>query len=188
VTAAGSVGGGARIRLFCALRLPDSALDRLVAWQARLAGGRFRSVPRENLHLTLAFLGHRPADEVGAICAEVDRAAGGAGRIVLTPSRYRETRSVGMLVFDDEGGAAGRLASDLHARLEQLGVYEPEQRPWLPHLTVVRFRERPRLRPELPALGAVSPSGAAVYHSVLRPTGAQYAVLHAVPLVPDVGG
>jgi 2'-5' RNA ligase len=195
VTGAGSVGGSARIRLFCAFQLPEPALDRLVAWQSGLVawqgglpGGSFRPVPRANLHLTLAFLGQRPAGEVEPICAELDRAVAGAGRIVLTPTRYRETRSVGMLVFADEGDGAGRLASDLHARLERLGVYEPERRPWLPHLTVVRFRERPRLAPAAPDLGTVSPSGAAVYHSVLRPTGAQYAVLHAVPLVPDVGG
>ena len=97
---------------------------------------------------------------------------------------------MGMVVFDDEGGAAASLAADLHGRLRRLGAFEPEQRPWLPHATVVRFRERPRLRPEVPDLGAVSPSDAAVYHSVLRPTGAQYVVIHSYALSPsrDVGG
>ena len=82
-----------------------------------------------------------------------------------------------MLVFSDETGAAGALARDLHGRLERLGVYEPEARPWLPHLTVVRFRERPRLSPPPAGLTNVCPSGAAVYLSVLRPTGAQYVVV-----------
>ena len=137
-----------------------------------------------SLHLTLAFLGARPAGDVEAIRGELDQAARAAGGIVLRPGRYRETRSVGMLVFEDEGGVAGRLAADLHRRLQRLAVYEPEQRPWLSHLTVVRFRVRPRLAPEPPLLGAVSPSGAAVYHSVLRPTGAQYVVLHSFALCP----
>jgi len=177
------VEGDVRVRLFCALQLPGEALDRLVEWQRNLPSGDFRVVPRDNLHLTLAFLGHRPAREVAAIGAELELAVDeSAAAIVLRPRRYRETRSVGMLVFDDEGGSAGRLAAGLHARLERLGVYEPERRPWLPHLTVVRFRERPRLAPEPPELGPVRPSGAAVYHSELRPTGAQYVVLHAVPL------
>ena len=190
MSSVGSVEGDARVRLFCALQLPEAALERLLAWQQELPDGAFRLVPRDNLHVTLAFLGHRPAAEIEPIRAELEQAAEAAGPIVLRARRYRETRSVGMLVFDDDGGAAGKLAVDLHIRLERLGAYEREQRPWLPHLTVVRFRSRPRLSPEPPELGAVSPSGAAVYHSVLRPTGAQYVVLQAVGLNPlrNVGG
>lgn len=139
--------------------------------------GRARLVPRANLHLTLAFLGHRPGSEVEAIGRELGEAAAGAGEIVLREQRYRETRTVGMVVFEDIGGVAGALARDLDARLEGLGVYEPETRPWLPHLTVVRFRDRPRLAPALPALGDVVPSGAAVYLSRLRATGAEYVVV-----------
>ena len=48
-----------------------------------------------------------------------------------------------MLALDDERGRAGRLARDLHGRLEALGVYEPERREWLPHVTVLRFKTRP---------------------------------------------
>jgi 2'-5' RNA ligase len=182
MNAAASVEGDARVRLFLALQLDDRALDELVAWQLGLPRGDFRIVPRENLHLTLAFLGHRPSDEIEPIRAELEHATAAAEPIELRAQGYRETRSVGMLVLHDERGAATKLAGDLHARLEQLGVYEPERRAWLPHLTVVRFRERPRLAPDLPRLGAISPSGAAVYHSVLRPSGAQYVVLHSAPL------
>jgi 2'-5' RNA ligase len=180
-----SVEGDARVRLFCALTLPEDVLDGLVEWQARLPRDDFRLVPRENLHITLAFLGSRPAAELDAIGRELEEAARGATGIVLRLRRYRETRSVGMLVFDDEVGAAAALASDLHARLERLGVYEPERRPWLPHLTVARFRQRPGLSPPLPDLGEVSPSDAAVYLSVLRPTGAQYVVVQGFGLGGD---
>jgi 2'-5' RNA ligase len=87
-----------------------------------------------------------------------------------------------MIVFDDEGGRAALLQERLSTRLERLGAYRPERRPWLPHVTVARFAERPRLRAPLPALGELSPSDAALYHSVLRPDGAQYTVLEAVSL------
>ena len=87
-----------------------------------------------------------------------------------------------MLVFDDEAGRATRIAEDVHGRLEQLGVFEPERRQWLPHVTVVRFRERLRLQPPIPELGAMTLSEAAVYISRLRPTGAQYEVVESVPL------
>jgi len=175
------VAGGERIRLFCALRLPDDALERLVGWQqAELRDGRL--VPRENLHVTLAFLGHRLVDERPAVAAELQQAAAGAGPIVLESRGYRETRSVGMVVLEDLTGAATALADELGRRLEGLGVYRREQRPWLPHVTVLRFRERPRLDPPPPALPPVSPSDAAVYSSVLRSSGAQYEVLESFAL------
>jgi 2'-5' RNA ligase len=184
VTSIGSVQGDARIRLFCGLRLPDDVLDALVAWGRRElpSGGGVRPVVRSNLHVTLAFLGSRPASEVPAIGAALGEAAGGVERPVFAVSRYRETRSVGMLVLTDEDGRATAFAEDLFARLERLGVYERELRPWLPHVTVVRFRARPRLAPATPELGPFGPSDAALYHSVLRSTGAQYEVLEAFAL------
>jgi RNA 2',3'-cyclic 3'-phosphodiesterase len=179
------VGGDDRIRLFIGLRLPEPVLDRLVEWQAAEfpPADAYRVLPRESLHVTLAFLGHRPRGEVDAIAGALRESAAGAEPPSLGPRRYRETRSVGMLVLDDEDERATRLAQDLHGRLQQLGVYEPEKRPWLPHLTILRFRRgRPRLSPALPLLGAVSPSEAAVYHSLLRRGGAQYAVLESAAL------
>ena len=82
----------------------------------------------------------------------------------------------------DVGGHAERFALDVFDRLERLGVYERERRPWLPHVTVLRFRRPPRLHPPLPGLGEVSPSGAAVYLSRLRPGGAQYVALESFAL------
>lgn len=177
-----SVEGRERLRLFCALRLPPAAVDGLLLWQrdAFRDAGAVRLVGREHLHVTLAFLGSRPAEELRAIAGELEEAARAASVSTLTVRGYRETRSVGMLVCNDEEGRATALASDLHERLERLGVYERERRPWLPHLTVIRFRNRPRLRPPLPELGPVVTSEAAVYMSVLRPSGAQYEVLQSV--------
>ena len=87
-----------------------------------------------------------------------------------------------MLVLADEGERAAALADDLHGRLECAGVYRREGRPWLPHITVLRFRERPRLRPDPPTLGTVVPSDAAAYLSRLGPSGAQYEILESVAL------
>ena len=177
----GSVSGNERLRLFCALRLPDHVLDRIEPWQAEhLRDGRI--VPRAHLHITLAFLGGRPAAELPAITAALETAIRDAGEIVLSPRRYRETRSVGMLVLDDSTGEGGRLAGRLFEGLEALGVYEREGRPWLPHVTVLRFRTPPKLEPPVPELGTFSPSDAAVYISRLRPSGAQYDVLETVAL------
>ena len=160
--------------------MPDHVVAELVAWGARELAGRV--VPAENLHVTLAFLGHRPVGELGAITDALRGAAGAARPPELEVRSYRETRSVGMLVCGDRDGRGAALADDLFGRLEALGAYRREGRPWLPHVTVLRFRERPRLRPPLPELGPFSPSGAAVYLSRLRPSGAQYEILESFAL------
>ncbi len=155
-------------------------LDALVAWQVQeleAGGGDFRPVPRPNLHVTLAFLGWWPAERVEEVTETLRRRAGRIEPPVFTARRYRETRSVGMVVLSEDRGAS-RLAYGLQRDL--LG--EVERRPWLPHVTVVRFRSRPRLEPQLPDLPPFRTSDAAVYHSVLRPAGAQYEVLETVAL------
>jgi 2'-5' RNA ligase len=173
-------GDDERLRLFLGLRLPDDALDEIERWQ-REQLPNVRVVPREHLHVTLAFLCHRPASDLEAVAGALRAAASGAGEIRLAPVRYRETRSVGMLVLEDGEDAAARLAGDLRQRLEELGVYRREDRPWLPHLTVARWRERPRLRLE-PPVGTFVPSDAAAYLSRLHPGGARYEVLESVAL------
>jgi 2'-5' RNA ligase len=176
-----SVEGRDHARLFCGLRFPDETLEALSEWQSRqIRAGR--PVPRDHLHVTLAFLGQRPLAELEHIVAALRDAAAAADPIRLVPKGYRETRSVGMLTLTDEGGAAGRLADDLQGRLERLGAYEREDRRWLPHVTVVRFREPPRLRPPVPDLGEVVPSDAAAFISQLRPSGAQYLVVDSFAL------
>jgi 2'-5' RNA ligase len=177
-----SVEGSERLRLFCALRLPHETAERLNAWQREALAGvpEVRSLPPEHLHLTLAFLGHRPVEKLDAILGALREAAARAEPPLLTVRGYRETRSVGMLTFDDADGRAAALAADLHERLAALGVYEPERRKWLPHVTVLRFRKRPGLRPTLPDLEPFMPSDAAAFLSRLRPSGAQYEVLESM--------
>jgi RNA 2',3'-cyclic 3'-phosphodiesterase len=179
-----SVDGRDRLRLFCALRLPDETIERLLAWQRDALPDRegLRPIRREQMHVTLAFLGHRPVTDIPAVSKALEEACAGAEIPVLSTRRYRETRSVGMIVLDDQNERATRIAERLHKRLERARVYEREKRKWLPHLTVTRFRMQPKLRLDPPDLGLFSPSEAAVYHSLLRPGGAQYEVLQTVAL------
>lgn len=188
----GSVQGDERLRLFLALRLPEWVLDGVGAWQERelrdmdLRGmgrrGAWRVVPRRHLHVTLAFLGSRPASELSEITGVLDGAVRRGHSFELEFERYRETRSVGMLLLRDSSGRAAALAGEVQERLEEIGVYRREGRPWLPHLTVVRFRKPPRLRPPLPQPGRFAPSDAAAFLSRLHPSGARYEVLRSFPL------
>src|SRR3984893_9320917 len=132
MTSPDSVGSDERLRLFLALRLPEPVLDILEAWQQEHLRG-VRVVPRRHLHVTLAFLGSRPAGELDAVVGELRAAAADTPPdLRLSPSRYRETRSVAMLALDDPGGGATGLAEDVQARLERLGGYRRGGRPRRP--------------------------------------------------------
>jgi 2'-5' RNA ligase len=179
-----TVEGSERLRLFVALLLPDPAVASLAAWQAQELAGRpgVRIVPETNLHVTVAFLGSRPAEEVETIAGVLREATRRPGSVVLEPIRYRETRSVAMIVLADRDEHAKSLAETVFAGLERVRVYERERRDWLPHVTVARFRERPRLAPSVPELGEIVSSEMAVMMSRLRRSGAQYEVLESVSL------
>jgi 2'-5' RNA ligase len=180
------VAGDERIRLFCALQLPDDARASLAAWAgAHVPQGAGRLVRPDDLHVTLAFLGARPAGEVPAIARELQGASSSGRRAELRPRRYRETRSVGMVVLDDVDGAAGALADDLQGRLERLGVYRREARPWLAHVTVLRFRTRAGLALEPANTCSIHVVRSALYRSFPGPGGARYEALETAPLGGD---
>ena len=102
--------GDEKLRLFLALELPDLVTTALREWGERhLVGAR----AVESFHVTLAFLGARPARELEGILASLRESAAESAAIELEPLRYRETRAVGMLVLADVGGEASRLASRL---------------------------------------------------------------------------
>jgi RNA 2',3'-cyclic 3'-phosphodiesterase len=179
VTAGATVEGNDRLRLFLALELPDAVGDELARWSERhLTRGRRVAT----FHVTLAFLGRTPRRELDPIVRVLREEAASTAPFELEPVRYRETRSVGMVVLADPSGRATDLAGRLHARLERLGVYTRERRAWLPHVTVLRFRARPKLEPPVPELGAFGPSGVAAFLSRLHPTGARYEVLESCSL------
>jgi RNA 2',3'-cyclic 3'-phosphodiesterase len=179
VGGAATVEADERLRLFIALELPRDVEETIRAWSEReLAGGRRPGT----LHVTLAFLGSRPRSDVDSIVGALRESVAETAPFELEPVRYRETRFVGMLVLGDRSGDATRLAGRLQERLEELGVYRREARPWLPHITVVRFRERLRVNPEPPEIRPFAPSGAAAFLSRLHRSGAEYEVIESCPL------
>ena len=171
----GSLAGDERLRLFLALQLPDDVITTLAEWQSRELSqcSQTRLVPRDNLHITLAFLGSRPAVELPGVLDVLAAAARDTAPPRFDVTGYRETRSVGMLTLEEVGGSGAELAVRVQAELAELGVYRPEARPWLPHVTVLRFRQRPRLHPGPPTLGWMS-SDAAAFLSRLHQSGARY--------------
>ncbi|MQA74362.1 MAG: RNA 2',3'-cyclic phosphodiesterase [Solirubrobacterales bacterium] len=198
-----------RARLFVALDLPASVRDGLVDWQrAALADPVLRAMKPEALHVTLCFLGYRPErsiDEIAGILAEIEarpvELALGAEPVPIPGGRPR------LYAIGATGAAAGELQAELAEALSAVRLYEPEKRPFWPHLTVARVRSerrppgpgerrgkgRPRRVSKSPARlprKLTSPFGAvrmALYRSNLKPEGAEYVSLAGVDLPSPQG-
>jgi len=130
-------------RLFVAFAVSDAALDEvgraIEPWRARFTKARW--VPRENMHVTLKFLGQTWPRLEGWVQQQVGRVAAGHGPVItrLTglgsfPSAAR-ARVLWVGIEDQDAAFAG-LAGALDAALEE--AFTPESRAFSPHLTIAR--------------------------------------------------
>ncbi len=185
------------MRLFVAVNLP--AAERHAVWEATapLRASRLpvRWTPEASLHVTLRFLGEVDDARVPAITtALLDSVRGvrtfavGLGGVGAFPSLARP-RVVWMGV--ERHPALELLANDVERGLNALG-FEPELRPFAPHLTLGRAKHGAggaALRDLGPLAGAVDHQGTSVVESVdlmqssLGPGGAEYTVLARAALV-----
>jgi 2'-5' RNA ligase len=124
------------MRLFFAL-WPDSALQgRLAAWAKQVAG-RGRAMRRENLHLTLAFLGDTDAALVPDLIALAADVRFAAISLPLDRVGYWKHNRIIWCGASEEPQALTALVADLRARLTAAGVrYDPK--PFVSHVTLVR--------------------------------------------------
>jgi 2'-5' RNA ligase len=184
-----------RVRLFVALDLPDLVKHGIETWgEVALADPALRRVPARSLHITLAFLGQRPQEEVERIAAVVGESAAPAPSIELLGPVGRPPRRPGVFALPARSPGTEALQAGLQERLVAAGLYKAEARPFWPHLTVARVRPEGRGSrrarrvadpPEaLPAELSKPFSGVrlALYRSELQPSGAHYVPLAQVEL------
>jgi RNA 2',3'-cyclic 3'-phosphodiesterase len=172
-------------RLFVALDLPDAVVEALATWRAPLLRGsdELRAVAPEALHVTLCFLGAKPEAAIAPLAELVQECAAGAaggvaglafGEPLWLPRRRPRVLAVAL---EDRHGQLAALQARLVERLAEGGWHDPETRPFLPHVTVARVRDRaaPPVR-ALAAPPALVFDGAAVvlYRSRLSPAGARH--------------
>lgn len=176
-----------KARLFVALELPEASRAHV----ARLLSpdDAWRLVPSESLHVTLAFLGWRAEGEIGRIGALTAGAVTGVGPVGLVPAAVRAVppRRPRLLALDldDPVRACGELQGSVSAALAGEGLYEPEKRPFWPHVTLARVRRGHRVA-AAPDTGALPPAFEAdrvvLYRSTLHPDGAVYEPLRGFTL------
>jgi 2'-5' RNA ligase len=131
-------------RLFLAVEVAEDDRQALHAWGQEVVGDDrgMRVVDPAQLHLTLAFLGHRALDEIEPLAELVTGWEGRAapplrtaGALWLSPRRPH----VLTVAVDDVDGALGAVHDQVWTALEELG-HERERRRYRPHLTVARVR------------------------------------------------
>ncbi len=203
------------MRLFAALELPGEAVRALLEFRDAAADAAlWRPVAAESLHVTLAFMGSRDADDVdpagGVLRTTMGEAAGGAGpghqsaggagpghqsaggagpRLALAGALLLPPRRARVLcaALDDPDGTLAALRARVAGGLAQAGLYGPEARPFRPHVTVARLRSGARAPREIvTAPEPVRFAGTALtfFESRLHPSGARYAALIRVPFAP----
>jgi 2'-5' RNA ligase len=171
-------------RLFIAVSLGDEDRRTLIAWAREAVGADrgMRVIGAEQVHLTLAFLGHRPLDDVAPLCALVEDLSGGEAPVLSTGAAlWLSPRKPHVLTVavNDETGALAALQASVWDGLEELGL-EREERRFRPHLTVARVRHGwtppGGALPPTPALG-LDVCGVALMRSHLGGGPARYEAL-----------
>ena len=177
------------MRAFLALPLPDPARDALIRLQTTLPTGR--AVPKDNLHLTLAFLAEVPDTVLETLHDLLSSTRLPAPAITFTGLDTFAEMERGLVY------AAVRpdpTLTALHAKTAQTarkaGIALPRRR-FVPHVTLTRAGAQPK-GPARDRLAAAMGTVAAIpgftartlclYHSTLGPSGARHEVLASYPL------
>jgi 2'-5' RNA ligase len=178
-----------RARLFVALDLPQDVRTGVVDWQqTALADPALRIVRPEALHITLVFLGYQAEKDARAIAKTAFATEEEAPAVELqaepvgVPSGKRP-RLIALSANSEETVA---LQAGVEERLVAGGFYEPEKRPFWPHVTVARVKPEARgsrkpalIRTPPHALPEhmfrfFRPTRLVLFKSHLRRTGAEY--------------
>jgi 2'-5' RNA ligase len=186
-----------RARLFVALDIPQDVRAGLVDWQqTALADPALRIVAPPALHITLVFLGYQAEKDVRAIARAAFGVEASAPAVELAAEpvgipRGKRPRLIALAANSDETMA---LQAQIEENLVEGGFYEPEKRPFWPHLTVARvkseapgsrkpalIRTQPHPLPEH-MFRFFRPTRLVLFKSHLRRTGAEYEAMAELEL------
>jgi 2'-5' RNA ligase len=189
--------GADQARLFVALELPPAVRRELAGWSSAVAAdiAGLRGVPAESLHVTLCFLGAQPRSRVPEIAAACRATAGAAPvRLAFGPPLWlprRRPRVLALGLADEtaagDGGPGGlaHVQSSVAAALAAAGLYRPDPRPFLGHVTVARVGRGPHAPPTglvAPGIPSFTTDRVTLYHSRLGSGPARYEGLETIVL------
>jgi 2'-5' RNA ligase len=187
------------VRLFVACEVPEDARETIggiIETLKARSGSAVRWIRPDGVHVTLKFLGEVPVKQLPAVKLAIQEAVVGHSPFELEFSNIGTFggREGLRLMWVGIAGDVLRLEALVRAVNAALAVvgFEPERRPFRPHLTLGRVRDEipTRQRAEIEvAVGKmdVPPTGWRTTHvslmrSRLTPQGAIYEVLATFPL------
>jgi len=141
-----------QVRSFIAIELPEAVKIGLSQLQARLKVSEpsgVKWVDTGSIHLTLKFLGNVAIDRTGEITTAMEMAVQGISPFNLKVKDlgvFPNLRRVQVVWVGISGEVdkLSQLQQHIESNLAQLG-FAPESRPFAPHLTLARLRDRASL-------------------------------------------
>lgn len=179
------------VRAFLALDLPEAVRDALTAAQRSLdsPGGKIKWVARENLHVTVKFLGDVAEDSLSRISAAAAAVAAETRSFPFTVRGVQviPPRGAVRMIWAGVDEAGGRLAEFFRRLDPAVGAFgiQREKRTFRPHVTLarVKFLPSPDALRRAAAdwahedFGAVDTPELVTYSSHLTPSGPIYTPL-----------
>lgn len=189
------------IRAFIAVDLDDPVIETIcnVVEILKPRITEIRWLRKENLHLTLKFLGNIAESQVEPIAAALRHPVGLFSPCTISAKGlgvFPDFRRPKILWVGLTGDGLAQLAAEIESALTPLG-FTPENRAFHPHLTIGRWREGRRpaknLRQEIDSLndfefGACAVRQIVLFQSVLKPEGATYSELRTIQLGVELPG
>jgi len=197
------------MRVFAAVELPEAVRAAVsAAFDTSLLPllapfGAVRPVSRENLHVTVRFLGETAPESLPAVREALASAAAAVGSSTAQVCGFGTFPSlraprVAWAGIDDPRRTIAALEREITSRIAPLG-FRPEGRPYTAHVTMARLpgaprgRRRPSDRGRVPAPPLVLPPAAplgpefpvgelTLFVSELSPRGPSYRALDRFPL------
>lgn len=190
-----------QIRTFVAIELDDALQAALRQAQKQLKRSRVAHIGRwvspDSIHLTLKFLGNVPVNRVDELRQAIHLACESFApfHISLTSLRCFPNARRLRVIWVGVGGdleTLMRLQRSVESELNRIG-FKPEKRGFTPHLTLARIRNRARRHEreemgelisteQVDATASMTVREVSLIRSDLKPSGAVYTRLAAIPL------
>jgi 2'-5' RNA ligase len=183
-------------RIFIAINIPEPIRKKLSLYQENWPNLPARWTKKENLHVTLVFLGYANSEELPEICQTVRETALrhdsfdlSLKKIVYGPPKKNPARMV--WAEGEKSKELGKLHGDLENSLcNRLNVIKDKGLPYSPHVTLARItawemqrmdpEERPEVNEEINFNFPVE--SIEIMESFLKKKGPDYVVLESCPL------